>query len=196
MLTIAETSPLEEQPSQMELKVPGQDASGREVSDTNSDQSEASWKTVTKKSMPEVSLTSKRVREPEKGSKEQDNTVKKKERNNKGDTVEFSSCVEHLRAVVEELESSNFKNLGEVLGMEPSLHVEQAISTMIAMMGSTNPKDTIMTKCHEFYKEKKQIIQRNICLKDVHAELKREGSYSTFLNKVLLFRSTSIQQPH
>lgn len=80
----------------MELKVPGQDASGREVSDMNSDQSEASWKTVTKKSMPEVSLTSKRVREPEKGSKEQDNTVKKKKKETTKVTQLNSAAVSNI----------------------------------------------------------------------------------------------------
>ena len=36
-----------------------------------------------------------------------------------------------------EIESSNFQNIREVLGMEPSVHVERAIGTMIAMTGST-----------------------------------------------------------
>ena len=52
--------------------------SGGEVSDTNSEQSEASWKIVIDEPMPEVSLTSKKVRESEEGNKEQDHTEKKK----------------------------------------------------------------------------------------------------------------------
>ena len=76
---------------------------------------------------------------------------------------------------MEELESSNFQNIEEILGMEPSINVEQAIRTMIAMMGSTKLEETIPSNCWKYYKEKKQqIIKKNICLKDFHEELKRE----------------------
>ena len=46
--------------------------------------------------MPEVSLTSKRVREPEKGSKEQDNTVKKKKRETTKVTQLNSAAVSNI----------------------------------------------------------------------------------------------------
>lgn len=82
--------------------------------------------------MPKVSLTSKMVREPEDGSKKEDNTEKRKKKDDNSDTVEFESCVQHLRVVVGELESSNFQNILEILRMEPSLHVEWAVGTMIA----------------------------------------------------------------
>ena len=107
--TIVETSPLEELHSQMELEVPGKGASVWEISNMNSDQSEASSKTVTNEPMPEISLTSKRMTKPEEGSKEEEEnkTEQKKKRNNRVDTTEFNSCVEHLRVIVEELEPSD-----------------------------------------------------------------------------------------
>lgn len=61
--------------------------------------------------MPEVSLNFKRVREPEERGKEEGKTGREKNRNDKDDTAEFDSCVEHLRVIVEELESSNFQNI-------------------------------------------------------------------------------------
>ena len=87
--------------------------------------------------MPEVSLTSKRVREPEETGKETTEKKKKKQENNNKDDIEFESCREHLRVIIDELESSNFENIREVLGMEPSMHVVRAIGTMIAVAGST-----------------------------------------------------------
>ena len=48
----------------MELEVPGPGTSVGETSDTNSEQSDCSWKIITDKPMPEASLTSKRVSEP------------------------------------------------------------------------------------------------------------------------------------
>ena len=94
--------------------------------------------------MPEVSLTSKRVREPEEEVKEAE-TKKKKE--DKEDTTEFDSCVKHLRVIVEELESSNFLNIREVLGLEASVHVEHAVGTMIVMTGSMRQEEAIPSNC-------------------------------------------------
>ena len=188
--TIAETPASEEPPSQMELEAPGQGASVVEISDTNSEQSENSGKIFIDEPMPEVSLTSKRVRKPEERSKGEEKIVKKKEKkNDKEDTTEFDSCMEHLRVIVEELESSN------ILGMEPSVDVERAIGTMIAMAGSTRSEGDIPSNCWKFYKQRKQIINNNVCLKDFHEEIKREDFYSKFLSKVLLFGSPSEQQP-
>lgn len=63
--TIVETPNSEElPPPQMELEVPGPGTSVGETSDTNSEQSDCSWKIITDKPMPEASLTSKRVSEP------------------------------------------------------------------------------------------------------------------------------------
>ena len=62
---------------------------------------------------------------------------KKRKKDYNDDNIEFESFVEHLRVIVTELESSNFENIREVLGMEPSVQVECAIATMIALAGST-----------------------------------------------------------
>ena len=65
----------------MELEVPGKGASVREISNMNSHQSEASSTIVTNEPMPEISLTSKRMRKPEEGSKEEEeNKTEKKKR--------------------------------------------------------------------------------------------------------------------
>ena len=61
--------------------------------------------------MPQVSLTSKRVREPEEAGKTDEKVEKKKKKDNKEDTTEFDSCTEHLRVIVEELEFCNFQNI-------------------------------------------------------------------------------------
>ena len=63
----------------MELETPEQGASVGE-SDANSEYSEDSWKIVTDEPMPEVSLTSKRVREPEETDKNDEKIEKKEER--------------------------------------------------------------------------------------------------------------------
>ena len=49
---------------------------------------------------------------------------------------EFKSIPGHLKEIVAELESSNFE---EVLGLFPTVDVERAIGSMIAMTGSTIP---------------------------------------------------------
>ena len=133
--TIVATPASEEPPHNMELEAPGPDASASE-SDANSEHSKDSPK-ITDEPMPEVSLTSKRVREPEETGKETTETKKKKQESD----IEFESCREHLRVIIDELESSNFENIREVLGMEPSVHVVDAIGTMIAMAGSTRGGD-------------------------------------------------------
>ena len=173
----------------MELEVPGLGTSVGETSDTNSEQSDCSWKIITDKPMPEASLTSKRVSEPEEEVKEAE-TKKKKE-----DTTKFDSCVEHLRVIVEELESSKFQNIREILRLEPSVHVERAVGTMIAMSCSTRPEEAIPSNCRKFYKERKQVIQRNVCLKALHEELKKDEFYAKFVSKASLFKSTSEQKP-
>ena len=48
--------------------------------------------------MPKVSLTSKMVREPEDGSKKEDNTEKRKKKDVNSDTVEFESCVQTFKS--------------------------------------------------------------------------------------------------
>ena len=39
---------------------------------------------------------------------------------------EYESCIAHIKDIVEELESSNFTNIREILGMTPNLEVEHA----------------------------------------------------------------------
>ena len=77
--TIVETPVSEELPPQMELETLEQGASVGE-SDANSEHSEDSWKIVTDEPMPEVSLTSKRVREPEETGKNDEKIEKKKKK--------------------------------------------------------------------------------------------------------------------
>ena len=71
--------------------------------------------------MPEASQTSKRVREPE----EEETESKKKK-----DIGDSESIIEHLKVIVEELESSNFSNIEEVLGMYPTIDIERAVGSM------------------------------------------------------------------
>ena len=71
-------------PPQMELEVPGPGTSVSEISDTNSEQSDCSWKIITDEPMPEESLTSKRAREPEEEVKE---AKTKKKKDDKEDTT-------------------------------------------------------------------------------------------------------------
>ena len=52
---------------------------------------------------------------------------------------EYASCIAHVKEIVEELESSKFTNIWEVLGMSPNLEVERAVGTMVALAGSTKP---------------------------------------------------------
>ena len=79
--------------------------------------------------------------------------------------------------------------------MEPSMHVERTIGTMIAMTGSTRSEETIPITCRKFYKERRQVIRDNVCLKDLHEKIKRGGFCTTFLSKVSLFRNTSEHRP-
>ena len=104
-------------------------------------------KIVINEPMPELSLTSKRVKEQEEGSKGEEKIGKK---NDKNDTAEFDSCIEHLRVIVKKLESSNFENIREVLGMEPSVHVECAVSTVIAMTGLIRSEGEMPSNCRKF----------------------------------------------
>ena len=83
----------------MESEEPGQGASADIMSDVDSEQSETPQPTCVDEPMPEASQTSKRVREPE----EEETESKKKK-----DIDDFESIIEHLKVIVEELESSNF----------------------------------------------------------------------------------------
>ena len=134
------------------VRGPGPGTSVGKISDMNSEQSDCLRKIVINEPMPELSLTSKRVKEQEEGSKGEEKIGKKK--NDKEDTAEFDSSIEHLRVIAKELESSNFENIREVLGMEPSVHVECAVSTVIAMTGLVRSEGEMPSNCRKFYKER------------------------------------------
>ena len=82
--------------------------------------------------------------------------LKKKEKTYTADE-EYESCIAHIKDIVEELESSNFTNIREVLGMFPNLEVERAIGTMVALAGSTKLEEDMPSNCWKFYRELKKI---------------------------------------
>ena len=170
----------------MESEEPGQGASADIMSDVDSEQSETPQPTCVDEPMPEASQTSKRVREPE----EEEIESKKKK-----DIDDFESIKEHLKVIVEELESSNFSNIEEVLGMYPTIDVERAIGSMIAMTGSTKPVGSMPSHTKKFYKERNKVLKMNLCLRTFHEELEKEGFYSKYLGRVKLFGDPPQQQP-
>ena len=100
---------------------------------------------------------------------------------------EFECILEHLKIIVEELESFNFSNIEEVLRMYPTLDVERAIGSTIAMTGSTKPDGSMPKHTKKYYKERKVIIKNNLCVRTFHEELQKDGFYSKYLGKVKLF---------
>ena len=69
---------------------------------------------------------------------------------------EFESCLAYLRDIVEELESSNFTNIREILRMNPTMEVERAVGTMVALAGSTKLEWEMPSNCRKFYRERKK----------------------------------------
>ena len=59
-----------------------------------------------------------------------------------------------------ELESSNFTNVQEVLGLFPTVDVERAIGSIIAMTGSTIPAANRPNHTKKFYKERKLVLKK------------------------------------
>ena len=114
---------------------------------------------------------------------------------NKKKKDEFESILEHLKIIVEDLESSNFSNIEEVLRMYPTLDVERAIGSIIAMTGSMKPQGSMPKHTKKYYKERKLFIKNNLCIRTFHEELEKDGFYSKYLGKVKLFGSTPQQQP-
>ena len=90
-----------------------------------------------------------------------------------------------MKVIVEELESSNFSNIEEVLGMYPTLDVECAIGSILAMIGSMKPVGSMPRHTKKYYKERKIVIKNNLCT--FHKELEKDGFYSKYLSKVKLF---------
>ena len=83
-------------------------------------------------------------------------TLKKKKKKEHTVDEEFESCVAHLRDIVEELESSNFTNIRKTLGMNPTMEVEGAVGTMVALAGSTKREWEIPSNYRKFYRERKK----------------------------------------
>ena len=149
-----------------------------------------SQRTIVDEPMPEASLTSKRVKEPKEEGKEKLEKKKEKEADN---TTEFDSIIEHLKVILEDLKSSNLTNIQEILEMYLTMDVQSAVGTMVPMVGLTKPEGSMPINTKKFDKERKKVIDQNICLRGFHKELINEGFYSQFLNKVMLFRSTPEQ---
>ena len=108
---------------------------------------------------------------------------------------------------MEELESSNFTNIREVVGMSPNLEAERAVGIMVALAGSAKPEENMPSNCRKFYRELKkikeknistrrlQIKEKNISTRRLHEELKEEGFYPQFLSKLKLFGRNNPEQP-
>ena len=69
---------------------------------------------------------------------------------------EYKSCIAHIKEIMEELESSNFRNIREILGMSPSLEVEHALGTMVALAGSTKLEGTCRVIARNFTENGKE----------------------------------------
>ena len=160
------------------------------MSDANPKNSGEQQRTIVDEPMPEAYLTSKRLREPE---EEGQNTVEIKKK--KDEIDDFESILEHLKIIVEELESSNFSNIEEVLGIYPILGVERAIGSILAMTGSIKPEGSMPKHIKKYYKERKLFIKNNLCIRTFHEELEKDCFYSKCLGKVKLFGSPPQQQP-
>ena len=108
---------------------------------------------------------------------------------------EFESCLAHLRDIVEELESSNFTNIREILRMNPTMEVERAVGTMVALAGSTKLEWEMPSNCRKFYRERKKMKEKDISPRKLHEELKEDGFYPRFLGKLKLFGENNPEQP-
>ena len=126
--------------------------------------------------MSEASHTSKRIRELEETEQSNKKSSEKKTEKIYTADEEYESCIAHIKDIVEELVSSNFTNIREILGMTPSLEIEHALGTMVALAGSTKPEGDMLSNCRKFYRERKRIKDKNISTRSLHEELK-EGFY-------------------
>ena len=189
--TIVITPPSEETHTSMESEEPGRDTSADNMSEVDSEKSETPQQTWVDEPMPEASQTSKRVREPEEGEETDtpDKTKKKKE------IDDFECILEDLKEIVAELESSQFNNIEEVLGISPTVDVKRAVGSMIALTGSTKPAENRPSHTKKFFKERKKVIKQNLCARTFHEELEKEGFYSKYLGRLKLFGSAPLQQP-
>ena len=184
--------PAEPLPDPMDVGEPGRGTSVvDELSEAASEESGTLLQIVVDEPMPEASHTSKRVRVPE----ENEQPEKKKQKKIHMVDDEYESCIAHIKEIVEELESSNFTNIREVLGMFPNLEVEHAVGTMVALAGSTKPDGYMPSNCRKFCRELKKIKEKNISTKRLHEKLKEEGFYPRFLSNLKLFGRSNPEQP-
>ena len=107
----------------------------------------------------------------------------------------FESILEHLKEIVAELESSQFNNIEEVLGIFPTVDVKRAIGSMIAMTGSTIPEENRPNHTKKIYKERNKVIRQNLCIRTFHEELETEGFYPNYLGRVTLFGRPPLDTP-
>ena len=157
------TPPAEELPYPMDVEEPAPGSSAvDELSEATPEDSGTSLQVVVNEPMPEASHTSKRVREPEESEQPNKKSSEKKKEKIYTADEEYESCIAHIKDIVEELESSNFTNIREILGMTPNLEVEHAVGTMVALVGSTKPEGDMLSKCWKFYRERKRIKDKNI----------------------------------
>ena len=189
------TPPAETLPDPMDVGETGPGTSAfDELSEATSEESGSSLQIIVNEPIPEASHTSKRVREP-KESEHLERKISKKKKKTYTADEEYESCIAHIKDIVEELESSNFTNIREVLGMSPNLEVERAVGTMVALAGSTKPDGDMPSNCRKFYWELKKIQEKNITPRKLHEELKEEGFYARFLSKLKLFGKNNPEQP-
>ena len=190
------TPPTDTLSDPMDVGEPGPGTSAiDELSEATSEESGTSLQIVVDEPMPEASHTSKRVRESEESDKQEKECSEKKRKTEYTPDEEFESCIAHLRDIVEELESSNFTNIREILGMNPTMDVERAVGTMVALAGSTKQEGDMPSNCRKFYRERKRMKEKNISPRKLHEELKEDGFYPRFLSKLKLFGENNPEQP-
>ena len=165
----------EESNTHMELEEPVRGTSADELAETTSETSEASLQIVVDEPMPEPSQTSKRVRESQEGGTEE---TEKKQQQKFNENEELDSCVAHLTGIVKELEEGEFRNISEVLGIPATEHIQCAVGTMIAMVGSTREEASIPSSSWKFYREREQFVLQKRSVKAFHEELKKDGFYT------------------
>ena len=86
------------------------------------------------------------------------------------------------------MESSDFTNIEEVLGMFLTVDVEHAVGKIIPMTGSSKPAGSIPSHTKKYYKKRQQVMKQNLSITTFHEE--------SYLAKVkLLFGRPPLQQP-
>ena len=101
----------------------------------------------------------------------------------------------HLTEIVKELEEGEFENIPEVLGIPANEHVQRAVGTIIAMVGSAREEASIPSTSRKFYREREQFLLPKKSVKAFHDELKKDGFYPRFLGRVRQLRNRSEQPP-